>query len=433
MNRPILLILALAHVADQLMSAVPAWTTLGEELASLLLRLDKEPESANLGRDADALLAKLIDCPSTAVLARTVAENVNADVKRVAVRGVAGAGASTKGRLGSDEYDGYIAVPVFYGTDRAMREDESSAWRYTGERGEPGFGIARVSIPANHRIAELEGPTWWKLEFRPDSKKHVALMEASPCDNTVFVTQLTASLEVADARAVLLFLHGYNVSFEDAVRRAAQLAFDLKFPGRVLVYSWPSEGRTVRYLVDSVNVEWTKPHFEEFLRLALTRVNAQTVDVIAHSMGNRALVRTLEHFDTSALSPGCARLRQIVFAAPDVDADVFRGLAAAVASRAERCTLYASRNDKALLASKILQHYPRAGDANDLVVVPPIDTVDASTVDTNLLSLSHSIFSDKRSILNDIFTLIQQGAPPEKRFDMKPARCAAGPYWKYRP
>lgn len=246
-----------------------------------------------------------------------------------------------------------------------------------------------------------------------------------------FVSELRGSLASAGENDALVFIHGYNVGFADAARRAAQIAFDLKFSGRTLLYSWASAGEPHKYTVDEATVEWSAPHFEAFLRLALTEIGARAVHVVAHSMGNRPLVRALERFDASTLPPGAATLRQIILAAPDVDSDTFRQLAAAFKGRAQGVTLYASSRDLALKVSKAVHGYRRAGDAGDaLVIVDGVDTVDATKVDTSLLGLRHSYFGSKRSILSDIFHVITQGKAPDLRFDLE--ATPAGKYWLYR-
>ncbi|MFK5047928.1 alpha/beta hydrolase, partial [Klebsiella pneumoniae] len=75
------------------------------------------------------------------------------------------------------------------------------------------------------------------------------------------------------------------------------------------------------------------------------------------------------------LPQDAARLGQIVFAAPDIDRDRFVQLAARFKGCARRCTLYASSRDVALLASKVVHGYPRAGEAGEaLTVVDGVDT-----------------------------------------------------------
>jgi esterase/lipase superfamily enzyme len=296
------------------------------------------------------------------------------------------------------------------------------------------YGVVYVSIPHDHRVGLLESPRRWLLQ-REDPARHVVLLRLSVFDRAQFAAELKAAIGQTTGREALLFVHGYNVSFEDAARRTAQICYDLQFEGAAALYSWPSEGSTLRYLVDENNVRWTVPHFTEFLRLMLTETGASRVHVIAHSMGNRAVAECLRGLDLRALPREAAQLRHIVFAAPDIDADTFRDLAGEFrqfADPATRFTLYASSKDKALKASQTLSKYPRAGESGDgIVLAEGIDTIDASNVDTSLMG--HSYIGDNQSILADVFDLVTRGDPPEKRFRLRPKKRAGLRYWLFAP
>ena len=112
-------------------------------------------------------------------------------------------------------------------------------------------------------------------------------------------------------------------------------------------------------------------------------------------MGNRALTRALGSLLAEDLSVR-PRLKEVILTAPDIDADVFRrDIAPALVASGRPITLYASSKDLALVASKKVHGYARAGDAGPgLVVLPGIETIDASTVDTSLLA--HSYFAETR-------------------------------------
>lgn len=166
--------------------------------------------------------------------------------------------------------------------------------------------------------------------------------------------------------------------------------------------------------------------------MALTETSASTVHLLAHSRGNRALVRAIERLVTSSLPAGSANIGQVIFAAPDIDRDVFLQIATVFRGRCERFTLYASDHDVALRLSKVLHQGPRAGDAGGTpVITQGVDTVDASDVDTSLFGLGHSYYADRRSILSDIFTLLTYGTPPP-RFELTERASTHGPYWCYR-
>jgi esterase/lipase superfamily enzyme len=104
------------------------------------------------------------------------------------------------------------------------------------------------------------------------------------------------------------------------------------------------------------------------------------VHLMAHSMGNRALVRALAALPARRSDSGKPFVNHVVLTAPDIDAGVFRGIADAVKRAAISITLYASSNDQALRLSKQFHGYPRAGEAGKrITIVDGISTVDAPT------------------------------------------------------
>jgi len=73
-------------------------------------------------------------------------------------------------------------------------------------------------------------------------------------------------------REVLLYIHGYNVNHEDAIKRAAQLKYDLDFKGLVMVYSWPSKGTLWDYGHDEKMIEKSAEYLPGFIKTILTEV-----------------------------------------------------------------------------------------------------------------------------------------------------------------
>jgi esterase/lipase superfamily enzyme len=263
--------------------------------------------------------------------------------------------------------------------------------------------------------------------------KYVSLISIDPYGEVEFTRVLKATLGNTDSRDVLVFVHGYLNTFADAAYRTAQMAYDLNFPGVAFCYSWPSLGKTWKYMVDETNSKWTVPHLQKVIQFLRTEVGARVVHVIAHSMGNRVLVETLQTLAT-AQPATAAKLREIVLAAPDIDAGTFRQVVDQFRGHAERCTLYGSSKDRALFWSRKFHQYPRAGDTGrGLVVVDGIDTIDASAVDTSLLTNGHGYYGNNRSILGDIFMLLTQGLPPDQRFGLRVMALAGKRYWFHQP
>ena len=301
-----------------------------------------------------------------------------------------------------------VVVPIFYATDRDQTAELSPRLVYGAGRGELTFGVAAVRLPGSRR--------------RDGLPRRGDLGAVSVRTQELFLEDFRRALAGAVRPEVLVFVHGYNLTFEDAVCQAAQLAERLDFAGVPILYSWPSEGKAHRYAVDERNVERTLPCFAELLRLVLSGSGARTVHAIAHGMGNRVLLRALG-------APGPLQpLGQIVFAAPDVDRDTFLGLAPRCRGRAERFTLYGSSRDRAVRASRIVHVRPRAGEAADaMVVAPGIDSIDASAADTSLLEPA----GGEVSILGDISALLRHGLPPDQRTGLVPRDGPDGRSWVF--
>jgi esterase/lipase superfamily enzyme len=333
---------------------------------------------------------------------------------------------------GFDVAPDHSIVPVFYATDRAATGSRHPDSWYEAERGELSLGVLEVSIPLDHRLGTLEAPSIWRLEFRSTPGRHVMLRAIEPLDQATFFDVLRERVLGSPEKNAFVFIHGYNVSFRDAARRTGQIAYDLKFAGAPILYSWPARGSFEQYPRDGNNAEWTEPDLERFLLDVAEWSGAEALHVIAHSMGNRALVGALARIAPKIAAEDGPLVDEVLLTAPDIDADVFKNLVAEMKKATERITLYASRNDNALKVSKVFNGLPRAGDATGgVVIVNGIDTIDASAVDTSLIG--HSYFGDNRSVLSDMFTLLESRNPPSKRFGLQPARFDGKQYWVFQP
>lgn len=326
----------------------------------------------------------------------------------------------------------YLIVRVFFATDRNLTGNTNPNQMFGANRANNlTYGTSEVSIPRDHRMGELESPSIWRFEFREDPAKHVVLLQNGIASKDELFAKVAARVRQSKTRNAFLFVHGYNVTFEDAARRTAQITYDLGFDGAPTFYSWPSRGSTSAYTVDEQNIEWSQANLKGFLEDFFTRSDAQNVYLIAHSMGNRALTRALASLLTEKPTLR-VRLREVILTAPDIDAEVFkRDIAPALTAAGRPVTLYASSEDLALVASKKVHGYARAGDSGrGLVVVPGIETVDATRVDTSLLG--HSYFAEARSVLSDIFYLIRDGKRADQRFGLRPVDVQAGRYWEFK-
>lgn len=289
------------------------------------------------------------------------------------------------------------------------------------------LGVCDVSLPPDHRVGQVETPSLLRLEFREDAEKHVIIQRTVRLPAEEFYEDLSAVVKKSTLGEAFLFIHGYNVGFEHAIRRTAQIAYDLEFDGAPICYSWPSQGETASYIYDEANVEWAVLQCEQLLRETKRRSGARTIHIIAHSMGNRILMQAMERM--AQADEATPLFGEVVLAAPDVDAGAFRNrYFPAVAKLAGHVTLYASSNDRALRASTSIHGNNRAGlSGGNLVVIQGLDTIDASPIDTSLIG--HSYYGNNPKMIRDLQTVVTKNTPAEARAWLK--RVLRGPEYHY--
>ena len=305
----------------------------------------------------------------------------------------------------------YLLVNTFFGTDRNS---------YTS-RGELKFGIERsglkygkctVSIPKIHKIGNIESPSILKFEFKENDKKHIVVKERILFDKDYF----HHSINMQKSLRSFVFVHGFNVSFDEAAKRTAQMTYDMEFEGTPIFYSWPSKSSLLGYTYDSDNIEYTEGHLKSFIVDIIEKCPDQQLHFIGHSMGSRGLTKALANVfrDYPQYSD---RVSQIILAAPDIDAEIFRNnIAPYLTSKNRNITLYSSSNDYALKASELVNGNDRLGDTKpNIFIHDGIETIDASSTKDGILGLGHSYFGAKSSIIYDIDMLLDLGLKAEFR------------------
>jgi esterase/lipase superfamily enzyme len=146
----------------------------------------------------------------------------------------------------------------------------------------------------------------------------------------IAVAEWISHIQTFGAADCLVFIHGFNTGFRDAVFRFAQIIWDLKFDGLPILFSWPSRGTFKDYLYDRDSAMGATPQLIEILQHISDQENVRRIHIVAHSMGNFCMLDALaNHLD----SLSTLRIGEIVMAAPDNDRDLYRQRAAAIDSR----------------------------------------------------------------------------------------------------
>jgi len=318
---------------------------------------------------------------------------------------------------------------VWFGTNRKPNDSESLQLGFSKSRDmKIHYGYCRVFIPRSHKIGST-GSSWWqRLRSGIDDRLNLIEVKGMVADEYwSAISSRLAKLETSERDAVI-FVHGYNVSFENAAMRAAQIGFDLSVKGAMAFFSWPSQRMLKGYSADEATIEASEAFIAEFIEDFVARSGAEKVHIIAHSMGNRGVLRAIDRIANKAQRRTGVLIGQVILAAADVDADTFRNLCGAYGRVSRRATLYVSSRDLAIEASRWLHDFARAGLLPPIMVVPGIDTINVTNVD--LTKLGHGYVAGARDVLEDMHQLLVYDAPPNRRFALRQGETDAGErYW----
>lgn len=347
------------------------------------------------------------------------------------------------GAIAPAEQTDWDVVPVFYGTDRAVQPNAQRLAFGSDRARKLQLGEAMVTVPKVHQVPNVERPWVVKIPYfdvtiyaeKEDPKQHFTIKEIKALTKEELLALVKARLKDSQRYKdqAVVFVHGFNTSFDNALYRTAQIAYDLEFDGATFLYSWPSGGAVASYTYDRESAQAAERYLREFLEMVVKQTGAKSVSVIAHSMGNQPLMDVLR--DMKAAAPEGVTISQVFLAAPDVDADSFSNLATAIKGLAKNVTLYVASNDRALIVSRNFWGSYRAGDVPPAgpLVLPGIDTIDVTAASTDAFAINHSGYAQNNKLLEDIAELMKTGLrPPELRV-LKPSKVqtGSGDYWRY--
>ena len=350
------------------------------------------------------------------------------------------AGPRSRGIVITNEFaattpDSFARVKVFYATDRLPTGSDRPNDFYGGGRGELGYGEVEVTVPRVHKPGEVESPSITKLEWSENPERHFVVSKITTMEGPEMFASMRATLAERKADEAFVFVHGYNVSFADAAKRTAQIAYDLNFEGAPILYSWPSAASMLSYARDEAVVRLSARRLLTFLEQVVAQSGAKHINLIAHSMGNRAMADALELLATRRAAAGQDEplFDQAIFAAPDEDAQLFAEMLTTVRPLVRRMTLYGSENDGALRASQRLHgEERRAGQGGEsLLIAQPVDSIDMTVLGEDMLG--HGYFASSTSALTDILWLFWRDSPPEKRCGMDTREEPRGRFWVFDP
>ncbi|MCF3640379.1 alpha/beta hydrolase [Rhizobium sp. TRM95111] len=291
-------------------------------------------------------------------------------------------------------------VEMLVATSRAPSGDPATL--FSGERSAVPYltGVA-VSIPSDeHRTP---GTVQWpkKLPANPETEFAVVRVDElpSPGGGRVWFERHRHDGHV------MIFVHGFNNRYEDAVFRFAQIVHDSGANVAPILFTWPSRAKLFDYNYDKESTNYSRTMLETALRTVAKEEDVTTVTVLAHSMGTWL---TMEALRQMAIRDGhvASKIKNVILASPDIDVDVFARQFTELGAERPNFTIFVSQDDKALALSRFI-----SGDVQRLGAINPADepyrtqleragitVVDLTTVKTED-GLNHGKFAESPEIV----------------------------------
>jgi esterase/lipase superfamily enzyme len=233
---------------------------------------------------------------------------------------------------------------------------------FSGERGSDiELREIVVSIPPDGK--RKVGQVQWPSKLPADPEKDFATVSVEPLD-AARAGRVWLDRNLPKSRRVLVFVHGFNNRYEDAVYRFAQIVHDSKTDAAPVIFTWPSRASIFDYSYDKESTNYSRDALEELLRAVVAKPEVGEVTVMAHSMGTWLAVETLRQM---AIRDGRVpkKIQQVILASPDLDVDVFGQQLRAIGEPRPHFTLFVSRDDRALtLSRRISGNVDRLGQIN---------------------------------------------------------------------
>jgi esterase/lipase superfamily enzyme len=255
-------------------------------------------------------------------------------------------------------------VPILVATKRQPSTADIGEMFTAEPADEVSYASVTVSIPpdAARKIGEVQ----WPAALPGDPKQSFVTTSASYLDPKSFAAALSSAVKQTERGNVLVFIHGFNNRFDEALFQFAQVIHDSRSPAVPILFSWPSRGMVGMraYQDDLQNAAGSVGAVGQLLDGIAATASVKDVTVICHSMG---CVLTLEALWSRAMRDGKIgdKVKNVFLVAPDVDVNVFRSRMRQMGSSRPRFALFMSQDDRALKLSKsIWGGITRLGDVD---------------------------------------------------------------------
>lgn len=237
-------------------------------------------------------------------------------------------------------------VDMLVATTREPSGDPATL--FNGERSsKPHLTQISVSIPPKREVGTVQ----WPKRLPPDPATDFAVINVQQID-TVVQGRAWFRQHMNGGHS-LVFIHGFNNTYEDSVFRLAQIVHDSKMRATPVLFTWPSRAEITAYPYDKESTNYSRTALEQALRTLAADPNVKDITIMAHSMGTWLAMESLRQMGIRDGHVN-SKIRNVILASPDIDIQVFAKQYVEMGEPRPKFTIFVSQDDKALAISSFI-------------------------------------------------------------------------------
>ncbi|MBP1857869.1 esterase/lipase superfamily enzyme [Rhizobium herbae] len=260
------------------------------------------------------------------------------------------------------EPNGNAVVDMLVATSRLPSDNPATL--FSGERSvNPSITDVAVSIPSDK--ARAAGTVQWPKKLPPNPETDFAVVRVQP---------VATGKEAHDwvrrhssGGHAMVFIHGFNNTYEDSVFRFAQIVHDSGADVTPILFTWPSRAKVFDYNYDKESTNYSRTSLEMVLKALVEDKNIKDITILAHSMGTWLAMESIRQM---AIRDGNLpkKIENVILASPDIDVDVFARQWSELGDKKPNFTIFVSQDDRALALSRYI-----SGDVQRLGQINPAE------------------------------------------------------------
>ena len=254
--------------------------------------------------------------------------------------------------------------------------------------------------------------------------------------------EIERRLAESSSKDVMLYVHGFNETFDSAAYTAAELCHFLGRQDVCTFFTWPASSSgnfLTSYTTTTESADYAVEHLKKTIRMIARTPGVEGLQLLAHSRGTAVMLRAVRELVLEAISAGQEPMKvygidNLVLMSPDIDVDIAAQQITGFLSDPDlvtvwpegrlprllkgRLTVYASPEDRALLVSKILfRSRNRVGQLRPEDLPPKaqayfetLGKVDLITYEGDRTDLfGHSYFTTNPQVSSDLIAMLRYG------------------------